>query len=259
MSQSPSAPSDAVRCRQCAKELHSYVVDPDLSNPVPTMAKPCPLTLGRDGYNAARKESARSPLPRLEMLNKRGHLNATLNVLRDEPALKQLRMAQEKYDRVGPLKADESDDGFSLAMTLRDCTCLAHVPRQSPGQSGSVRPLKVRFGDFDMKNSRFRLEYWRMVEQKLIDGGFYTATWISCRGLLYRPPTQCVLELQGGGRRNDTELMCILDDGVKNGTDADVAVARLGQWSRVYTVKTDEVKLQQCLEAHVAGASEPTE
>lgn len=277
LSQSPSAPPSAIRCRQCAKELYSYVSDPDPNKPLPTKAKPCPLTLGRDEYNLVRAESAYRLLPELEQLSRtrsingttngtangstkpngartRGHhrnnhsLSATLNLLRDEPALKMLRAAQERYDKVGPLQASESDEDFSLAMTLRDCTCLAQIQiapdgrgRGASDDGGPIPPLKTRFVDFDMKSSKHRLSHWREAERKLIDGGFYTARRILCRGRLYAPPTKCVLELERGDC-TPRELIHIVDEGGQPRRPE-------GEWSRVYDVRTtDEAKLQQCLE-----------
>ncbi len=119
LSQSPSAPKNAIRCRQCAKELHSYVMEPDLKNPLPIFAKPCPLTLGRDEGKRIQHESALRLLPRSDLPGDTQHLHATLTALRDEAAFKLLRAVQEENDKVGPLKASITDEKFALAMTLK--------------------------------------------------------------------------------------------------------------------------------------------
>ncbi|KAF4121334.1 inositol-pentakisphosphate 2-kinase [Geosmithia morbida] len=310
LSQSPSAPSSAIRCRQCAKELRDYVSDPDPRKPVPTKAKPCPLTLGRDEYNLVRIESAYRLLPELDepsstsvdegsgtssndisQQQKQHRLNATLGLLRDEPALKILREAQERYDKVGPLRADESDADFSLAMTLRDCTCLAQiqmVPTPSSSNYTStasndhhhgatsaparepIPPLKTRFVDFDMKSSKHRMSNWRNTERTLIEHGFYTAHRISCRGVIYRPPTMCVLELQeqqqerGGTSREQgstpvqEELICIIDKDEGDDAEASQPYKAGDGWSKVYTVRTDAAKLQECLEGQLAKPFGPS-
>lgn len=258
LSQSPSAPRNAVRCRQCAKELHSYVMEPDHEKPIPTMAKPCPLTLGRDDGNRVRAESAYRLLPRLDKLGNSEHLNATLNVLRDEAAFKQLRTAQEENDRVGPLKADKSDTNFSLAMTLRDCTCFAQITRRASRSRNSMQPLKVRFGDFDMKSPSYRLEYWCGLEEDLIKGGFYTADWLFCEGAYYRPPTRCVLELSNIRRQEVPEVIHVHDIGPGAAASVRSAAERVCQGPKIYSVKTDAAKLQQCLDAHRKDAPGPT-
>lgn len=259
LSQSPSAPKKAIRCRQCAKELHNYVMEPDLDKPIPTMAKPCPLTLGKDVTRShARTKSAWRLLPLLDTLGESEHLSATLNVLRDESAFKRLRSAQEENDRVGPLGADKSDANFSLAMTLRDCTCFAQITRRASKGRDSMRPLKVRFGDFDMKSPAFRLDYWRNVEDDLINGGFYTADWIYCSGSYYRPPTSCVLEPSLETMLEEKDVILVRDIGSKSSPFVDQKASRLDKTPKVYVIKTDAERVRECLEAHKSDAPPPT-
>jgi len=259
LTQSPSAPKKAIRCRQCAKELHNYILEPDLDKPIPTMAKPCPLTLGKDVTRShARTKSAWRLLPLLDTLGERAHLSATLNLLRDEAAFKILRTAQEENDRVGPLRADKSDASFSLAMTLRDCTCFAQITRRASKGRDSMRPLKVRFGDFDMKSPAFRLDYWRSVEEDLINGGFYTADWIYCAGSYYRPPTSCVLEPSLETMLEEKDVILVQDAGSKTTPFVDQKASCLNKTPKVYVIKTDAERVRQCLEAHKQEAPPPT-
>lgn len=251
LSQSPSAPKNAIRCRQCAKELHSYVTEPGLKRPVPTQAKPCPLTLGRDNATRAGTDSSRRLVPHLDKLG--DHLSSTLDVLRDEEAFECLRRAQENNDMVGPLGADKCDSKFALAMTLRDCTCFALVSTQASKSRASRRPLKVRFGDFDMKIPEFRLDYWRRVEEELIEGGFYTAGWLYCDKTFYTPPTNCVLESLNQVRVERTEVMHLQNPAAdkedvpplpRNGT------TKMSRTPVVRGVETDVSTLGRCLEAY---------
>lgn len=220
------------------------------------MAKPCPLTLGRKSSNRVRSASAYRLLPELESFGNREHLNITLNALRDEPAFKTLRHAQEENDTTGPLGADRSDNNFSLAMTLRDCTCFAQVTRRANSNRQSLGPLKVRFGDFDMKSPRFRLDYWRNLEQELIDGGFYTAEWLWCDGTYYRPPASCVLGLQHQSPHGDPEVIRVLE--VDPNDKPHVEPTTFNKGPKVRNVRTEAARLRLCLEAHRKEAPGPT-
>lgn len=108
--------------------------------------------------------------------------------------MSELRTQQAILDRDGPLNATQSDLHFVLAMTLRDCTCFAQIPRRP---SGSPEPLRLRLGDFDWKDPKVKFERWRKAEEDLVKGGFYTAEWIRCGKTYYHPPTLCSLEWAG--------------------------------------------------------------
>ncbi|KAG9253308.1 inositol-pentakisphosphate 2-kinase-domain-containing protein [Emericellopsis atlantica] len=258
LSQSPSAPKDATRCRQCAKELWGYVMEADVDRPIPTMSKPCPLALGRAEGNHVRAESAHRLLRLLGELGNSEHLHAELNVLRDQQAFTQLRDAQEKLDRVGPLGAASSDQGFALAMTLRDCTCFAQVTRRATNGRGTAGPLKIKFGDFDMKSSEHRLSYWRSTEQNLINGGFYTADWLLCEGSFYRPPTSCVLELSQP-KRQVPEVIHVRTAARNVAPYVDKDAHCSPDETKIYTVYTRAKQVHIGLEAHRKEAPRPTE
>lgn len=252
LSQSPNAPKNAIRCRQCAKELYSFLVEPHLDKPVPTSAKPCPLMIGTDEKSPDFTETLFRLLP--DIGTRGEHLNHTLDVLRSEAAFKKLRQAQEENDGVGPLKADEKDDKFALAMTLRDCTCFAQVSTLPNQSRDSSRPLKIKFGDFDMKSPEFRLSYWRSTEQDLIDGGFYTADWIYCRGQLYQPPTKCYLERnQPSKPTEESEIIYLREECHSNGIDSLPAHKK----ARAHDIKTDVGLLVQSLASYMLQRSSP--
>lgn len=253
LSQSPSAPAKAIRCRQCAKELHSYVTEPGLKRPVPTKAKPCPLTLN-SSYHQTASDSSQRLVPHLDDLG--DDLSRTLDVLRDEEAFGCLRAAQKQNDVNGPLAAEPRDTNFALAMTLRDCTCFAVVSTQA--NLSASRPLKVRFGDFDMKMPQFRLEYWKGVENTLIKGGFYTARWIYCDDGFYTPPTNCLLESPSYCKPlTEKDHPDIIDvrspEAVANergkGSAAEMEKT-IGRPAVVYDVQSDAPTLTRCLAAY---------
>jgi len=265
LTQSPSAPKEAIRCRQCAKELHSYIMEPGLKKPVPTQAKPCPLTLGRDNGMRITTDGSRRLVPHIDKLG--DDLSSTLDVLRDEEAFKCLRRAQEENDRAGPLGAVPTDFKFALAMTLRDCTCFALVSTQAGKNRASRKPLKIRFGDFDMKDPKFRLDYWRRVEKQLIDGGFYTASWIFCDKTFYAPPTNCVLESLNQPRGEPLEIIHLKGaspyanghghsnghhsngNGYTSSVSRDIS-SRLGRDVIIHLIDTDVPTLKECLSAY---------
>lgn len=117
-------------------------------------------------------------------------LEGILRSIANHEAIANLRVQQNAIDRIGPLDSNEKDLNLSLAMTLRDCTCFARIPRRP--QDG--RLPKVRLADFDWKNTEGKFGAWQSTERTLIDGGFYTADWLLCNGTLYHPPTLCALE-----------------------------------------------------------------
>lgn len=70
-------------------------------------------------------------------------------------------------DPNGILKANVISSDLLAAMTLRDCTLYLKV-----GQSS----IDARLGDLDLKTGKGKAEYWRDLERRLIDEGWYTAT-----------------------------------------------------------------------------------
>lgn len=101
------------------------------------------------------------------------------------------------------LKAQTSpDSSLATRMTLRDCTLFIQIPRElyltppeETSQNSEVentsnrrlangfhkcvnritqpRPIRIVIADLDEKSEENRGEYWKTVENNLIEGGYY--------------------------------------------------------------------------------------
>lgn len=192
LSPSRSAPARAVRCRQCALELQRMLsrACTDAGQFAPER-KPCPLAL----VDEEAPPPVTSPFriaPQLVDAPEREHLQTSLEHILHDPFLDDLRAQQEELDTTGPLLAKPEDEKFAIAMTIRDCTCFALIPKDKAARS--AEDIKIRLGDLDWKDPHTKMPHWRGTEQALIDGGFYTADWILSDGVYYYPPTLCLLE-----------------------------------------------------------------
>lgn len=212
LSQSPSAPKDAIRCRQCAMELRNLIKDLSINKTHPER-KPCPLALlSPDG-----------PRPVCSPFRMAPHLadddadhdfyEKILRRIASSDAIRDLKKQQDIHDKVGPLHASRSDPFFPLAMTLRDCTCFAQIDKRS-------QSVRIRFGDFDWKDPLVKFERWAGVEAELVEGGFYTSEWFLCGDQFYRPPTLCLLEYGAAATSKEPEIIRIVD--LKHDTDGGV-------------------------------------
>ncbi|EAQ91039.1 hypothetical protein CHGG_02974 [Chaetomium globosum CBS 148.51] len=56
---------------------------------------------------------------------------------------------------------------LALAMTLRDCACFVRVPAEAG------RPVEAKLADLDRKNWEAKRGYWREMERRLVEGGYY--------------------------------------------------------------------------------------
>jgi inositol-pentakisphosphate 2-kinase len=241
--QSPSAPQGAIRCRQCAMELFNYLRDPSPSRHTPEQ-KPCPLTLANPDAPAAISSPYRFA-PKLASKAKDPMVRELLAKTADHQVIRDLRWLQNLADTKGPLHADKNDPMFSLAMTVRDCTCFVQMnlgPHVPPEQR-----LRVRLGDFDLKDTDIKFKRWTSAERDLIDSGCYTADWIMCNDQYYHPPTKCLLEWS---RRRD-QLVRII--GIKTkGSHADKAVhfpiESITKQALVHWMTTHPTKLTGLLE-----------
>ncbi|CAG8976767.1 hypothetical protein HYALB_00008425 [Hymenoscyphus albidus] len=161
--QSPSAPTNAKRCRQCAKRARANAKAIRSGHDVSRKTF-CPLdfvsqkTTDIDRITSQLEPDARKA-PRFK------------HWLQSNTLLKRLKHAQIQLDPKGCFKADPEDEKFRLAMTLRDCTVFLKYPSNGRGDG----KVEARIGDLDLKSSG-KAEYWRTTERDLINEGWYQAT-----------------------------------------------------------------------------------
>ncbi|KAF7547504.1 hypothetical protein G7046_g8981 [Stylonectria norvegica] len=191
LSQSPSAPPNAIRCRQCAMELYNFLVDPDPGKQPPDVAKPCPLALANDTAPAELDTVSRIAPHLAKLAAQDPSIRKALQYTANNAILRHLRAAQELADSKGPLNASPEDSEFNLAMTIRDCTAFVQIRPQDTNGTANVQ---IRLGDFDFKESAAKFSRWKKAEQELITKGCYTADWILKGKTFYEPPTKCLLE-----------------------------------------------------------------
>ncbi|KAK0623380.1 inositol-pentakisphosphate 2-kinase [Immersiella caudata] len=163
LSQSPSAPPSATRCRNCAREVQKRASKPPSSAPKPI---DCPLDLldcATDPSSLSQSITALTPnLPPAD-----ANYARLAHWLKANTLLPRLRDLQTSLDPVGPLAASPEDPNFQLAMTLKDCSCFVRIPADPES------PVEARFADLDKKNWEAKLEYWRATERGLIEDGYY--------------------------------------------------------------------------------------
>ncbi|KAI4113410.1 MAG: hypothetical protein LQ345_005603 [Seirophora villosa] len=170
LTQSPSAPSGAKRCRTCALRAMRQNKD----HIAPHSEDYCPLALVADdqeilssALNPILSGCKGAPLDLGESVRK------LRPFLRDHGMIKMLRDLQIQKDPHGIFKTDPSSLDFMTAMTLRDCTMFLKIPTSD---SAKVQ-IEARLGDLDLKTPNGnKAEYWKQTEQQLINEGWYTAT-----------------------------------------------------------------------------------
>ncbi|OAR00774.1 hypothetical protein LLEC1_07321 [Akanthomyces lecanii] len=251
LSQSRSAPARAVRCRQCALELQRKLTKPVTgTGPFAPERKPCPLALVAEEPPPPAVSSPFRIAPQLIDSPEREHLQTSLEHILHGPFLDDLRALQIELDTTGPLRATPKDDNFGIAMTIRDCTCFALLPKDAAARK--AEDIKIRLGDLDWKDPRTKIQHWRGTEQALIDGGFYTADWILCDGVYYYPPTLCLLEwkprLSSTGATDVIQLQDADSDQPTNGYTAK---------RHVFTHVADTAQLRAKLQPYNAGDRVP--
>ena len=237
LSQSPSAPKNAIRCRQCAMELRHLLKDLSWSRARPER-KPCPLALLSDSV----PREVGSPFRLAPHLRGQGNderYKKALMRISKHPAIRELKMQQDLLDERGPLHARPGDADFVLAMTLRDCTCFCQI-----APSGEL--AAIRFSDFDWKDPAIKIDRWRSAEQDLVDSGFYTAEWLCCGKTFYRPPTLCLLERNADSRRQAQGVIYIQDSDSSD-AGADRKLDHRSNGSAVYSYTSDLAILERIL------------
>lgn len=156
LEQSPTAPSNAKRCRTCA--LRAQRASKKVRTATDAQAT-CPLELMSED-EADRQRAAQSitdSVPFRDFLVKDA-----------QPLFKILKENQRMLDPKGALHATTSLDILDVckAMTIRDCTLFLKL-------SGNT--IEARLADLDLKQPE-KIEQWRKVEMSLIDDGWYTNT-----------------------------------------------------------------------------------
>ncbi|KAI9723262.1 MAG: hypothetical protein M1812_001144 [Candelaria pacifica] len=169
--QSPTAPLGSRRCRTCALRAQRNSRHRSKGGMEETFL--CPLDLA--SQNLARVERAVGfLLPRSVSFEEDAHWPSQrlVEFFLDNLVIPRLQQLQWDFDPLGVLYADVSSSQFLTATTLRDCTLyLRQIPQAGQG------PIDARLGDLDLKSpEEGKAEYWRAVEQELIDGGWYTGT-----------------------------------------------------------------------------------
>ncbi|EHA52909.1 hypothetical protein MGG_05177 [Pyricularia oryzae 70-15] len=162
LEQSPTAPKDATRCRNCAREAYrnnKKGTGDSILCPLRFMDRAGEVSMARVKEFITKGLGISSGSPAAITLEK---------WLRENTLLPHLHDAQVSNDSTGVL---EPKDQFKLglAMTLRDCTCYVRLSRQG----SSIEKVEARLGDLDLKDQTTKLDYWRDMELELQEQGYY--------------------------------------------------------------------------------------
>ncbi|KAJ5619767.1 Inositol-pentakisphosphate 2-kinase [Penicillium lagena] len=159
LTQSPSAPSTARRCRTCAlREMK----DSNAWNLQQTdhQRSFCPLDLVSERFENVFRATA--------FIKGCGDRTQLARVLYRNTTLQKLQSHQKAMKNVGLHGPLAQSPEMSVAMTLRDCTMYIKIP------SDDRAPVEIRLGDLDVKaGSGGKAEYWLDVETQLISEGWY--------------------------------------------------------------------------------------
>lgn len=162
LAQSPSAPKDSKRCRQCARIARENAIRAKKN--LELLVYFCPLDLlskDQDELMAVSRlllgpvETTRYSVERMAYW------------LESNTILKRIQNWQRMFDKVGPLVSPVEDENFLCAMTLRDCSVYLRFPSDAEDVD-----VEARIGDLDLK-SKDKKQYWQDTEKALIDGGWY--------------------------------------------------------------------------------------
>jgi inositol-pentakisphosphate 2-kinase len=167
--QSPSAPSEARRCRTCAlREMRTE--DERRTGKRHSgrgHAEFCPFDLLSSDEDVL-EETVR--LLALTIEGPQKYVSTFKQQL--QPLLRRLKDLQAENNHVG---LDDFETGpdrdFSLSMALRDCSVFVKSKR------GEVGFQEVRLADLDLKSSGGgKLERWAKMERRLLEEGWYMGT-----------------------------------------------------------------------------------
>jgi inositol-pentakisphosphate 2-kinase len=181
--QSPTAPSDAIRCRTCALQYsRGKGTAKDFI---------CPLQLVNGSEADLRRWAVESVLKHADddgenmsadpqSTQFRAVVNHLLQYITKgdgRTLLRHIRNLQSQLDPQGVLCRSSTSDrskfvhNLRLAMTLRDCSMFIVVPYTSSGDS--LPPIISKLADLDFKSAG-KIGDWAEKEIDLIDGGWYT-------------------------------------------------------------------------------------
>ncbi|KAJ5539291.1 Inositol-pentakisphosphate 2-kinase [Penicillium frequentans] len=161
LTQSPSAPPKARRCRTCAlRDMKNY--DARLSGSKEQRSF-CPLDLVSGCF-----EDVLRATTFIKGCNDQARL---ADILFHNPVLQTLRAQQTSWAKVGLHGPPPLSQKASLDMTLRDCTMFIKIPHDEKC------PVEIRLGDLDLKTGAGgKSTYWRKIELQLLDGGWYSGS-----------------------------------------------------------------------------------
>lgn len=162
-----SAPTDATCCRTCALNAMKMAAR---RTKAPNVLS-CPL-----GHLVGDSSFRKQPMHELKLDGTTDFEKCSqwLERLRNTEILKKLHKAQKTLDLHGPGSSHHqqlSSLNFRIAMTLRDCSILALIPKKSNNTASTV---DWAMGDLDLKpDSRAKRNHWRGIEHELTVGGYY--------------------------------------------------------------------------------------
>ncbi|KAJ5513055.1 Inositol-pentakisphosphate 2-kinase [Penicillium fimorum] len=164
LTQSPSAPATAYRCRTCAlremKNCNSQFQG------LKEQRSFCPLDLVSEQYENVLRATG--------LINGCKDRSRLARILYRNPILQRLLSLQKTERDVGLQGPAAQSREMSLAMTLRDCTMFIKIPHDEKS------PVEIRLGDLDLKTGAGgKADYWRDLETKLINQGWYRGSNMS--------------------------------------------------------------------------------
>jgi inositol-pentakisphosphate 2-kinase len=180
LAQSPTAPSDAVRCRTCALQL---VKAKDPKQYI------CPMNWIHGDYNSVYpwvrdrvvEQLGNPEQPHAASLT--DHITSFLTVGAGKDIMQRLQLLQSQLDVQGvltwksihPSVKSQYERNLRLAMTLRDCSMFikAVYRTRSPDLSLDQPIIDCKLGDLDFKSIDKRDDWWTK-ENGLLVAGAYT-------------------------------------------------------------------------------------
>ncbi|KAJ5443797.1 uncharacterized protein N7458_007669 [Penicillium daleae] len=158
LTQSPSAPATAHRCRTCALREMKNCDARSLGQK--EQRSFCPLDLVSETFEQVLRVT--------DFIKGCSDRVRLAHILFRNPTLQKLLSHQKAYHTVGLHGPPAQSRENSLDMTLRDCTMYIKIPQDEKS------PVEIRLGDLDLKTGAGgKAQYWRDLELQLIEGGWY--------------------------------------------------------------------------------------